>query len=114
MPNFKGNKRIVLQPRDSNVVYRFDFTNCTSTASNDGFLPFGTNIIATSYLTFNRSGDEVTDIIDSIEVSNNNILATMSYPTTSPTGTYKLTLILTLDDGSELEADFRRIVVKDL
>ena len=114
MPYFKGNKRIVIQPNDSNVPYKFNFSNCSSATSNDGFLIYGTNIMSATAITKDSHGNTVTDIVNEAFVSENDVIVVMSYPQTSGFGRYSLTFILTIDDGSTLEANFNRIDVVDL
>lgn len=115
MPHFLGNNKIILQPNDSDVQYRFDFTLCSSPTANDGFLPFGSFIVEVEINTTDEERNTVSDIVQSSVITNSGttIITTLSYPSDLSEGRYFLTFILTLDNGSVLEADFNRIEVID-
>lgn len=114
MPNFKGNDKILLQPNDEAVPYRFDFDACSSSTSNDGFLPYGTTISGVSVSATTDGGVDTTDeLISSTSVNSNNITVALNYPSTTGEGRYHLTFILTLDSGSVLEADYNGVVARD-
>lgn len=115
MPHFLGNNKIVLQPNDLDVQYRFDFTACSTATANDGFLPFGAQIISVELKSTDEDKTTVSGIVQGsiIQHSGSSVVTTLSYPSDLSEGRYFLTFILTLDNGSVLEADFNRIEVID-
>ena len=115
MPHFLGNNKIILQPNDSDIQYRFDFTVCSSVTSNDGFLPFRASISEVLVKTTDEYRTTVSGIVqNSIIISGGEtVISTLSYPTDLSEGRYFMTFVLTLDNGSVLEADFNRIEVTD-
>jgi hypothetical protein len=114
MPNFYGNNELVLQPNDDNISYRFDFDACSSVSLNDGYLPYGTTISGVTVLTYDEDNNVVTDLVQDSSVSNNTVTVVLSYPATSGAGSYKITFILSVSDGSTIEADFHKVNAKNL
>ena len=116
MPNFKGNSSIIIQPGDSNIPYAFQISVCSSTTANDGYIPYGTSVssVVVTATTDDDDRTVVDDIIDNYTVNNNIITVYMSYPSTSGDGRYRLRFLLTLDNGSIIEADFGRIRAKNI
>lgn len=112
--HFKGTNKITIQPNDSAVPYRFIFTTCSTELSNDGYLPYGTTIVGAECYVINSIGAEVLDIVDSVSFYNNTVTVSVSYPTTSADGDYKLTFRLSISNGSYIEADFGRVFVGNL
>jgi len=122
MPSFESNKNVVLQPLDENVYINYRFSTCSTSASNDGYLPFGATITSTT-LTATKFADEnnrtispITDIeLASLSnLSNNIITIRFNYPSTNGNGYYKIRMKNTLSNGTILEADFNRIIAKDI
>jgi len=109
--NFKGNKEITLQPNDAKVNYNFTFTVATITG-NDGFLPYGTSIDSLVVTLLDEDGASVEGIYGTPTVSSNIVSVKLNYPPSA--GRYSLQFILTLDDGEVIEADFTRIIARDL
>jgi len=113
--DFQGTKWITLEPNDSGVPYSFTITASSSTTANDGFIPYGTNVNSVSAKAYDSNSNDVTSemVNGTPAVDNNVITVNLDYPSTSGTGVYKLTLILTLNTGSVIEADFIRIRAED-
>lgn len=114
MPSFKGSNQIVLQPNTRDAAYMFHFTTCTDSETDDGTLPYNTEIASVTTTIKNSAGEINSEIIESTSLSTPDITVALTYPITEGAGRYKLTLILTLTDGSVLESDFKRIVAVDL
>lgn len=115
MPSFKGNDSIVLQPTTSGIGYGFDFPIKASTSAVAGFLPYNTTI-SSSVVTASKSDgtDTTNDMIISNSETEDNVNVILQYPATNGEGTYYLKFVLTLNDGSTVEADFNRIIARDL
>jgi len=124
MSGFKGNKKIEIQPNDANVSYGYEFTICSSTTSNDGFLPNGTTVSGVSvvsYKTADANGralasgvTEVDDLIQGVPtVSSNTVTVRLSYPATNGLGYYKMTFLVTASDSSVQEIDYDRVCCLD-
>ena len=109
-------KTITLQPNDTKVPHTFTFSVCSSATANDGFLPYGTNIASVVVTAYNSSGTAVTATMVSgtPSVASNIVTTKLNYPGAS--GAYKLTMVATLDNGdaTEIEADFTRVIAKDI
>ena len=116
MPNFKGNNSILLQPNEENVTYSFSFP-IKPTTNGNGFCPFGTTISG-AVVTAKQDGVAVADLITSTTNTTSSVGVTLDYPTTTMSGqtkaNFKLTFVLTLDNGTILETDFDRVIAKDL
>ena len=115
IPNFKNTDEIVLQPNDDGVIYEFEVTTASSSGSNDGYLAFGRSVSSVAVSAYNEALTTVTDLLDGVAtVTNNLIRQPLQYPSTSGEGRYKLTFIMTIDDGSTKEADFFRVYAENL
>ncbi len=115
MPSFEGTKIIVLQPSDSNVVYRFHFTVCSASTANDGAIPYGLTISQSSATCHREDGTNFsTQIISVTSLTSFATSALLSYSTAAGVGKYHLRFKNTLSDGSVKEFDFNRLVLKDL
>jgi hypothetical protein len=114
----KGTKWIELEPLDTEVPFQFE-VNVNSTASaNDGYIPYGTNIVSVTAIAYNVSCDGTilstvtSELIDTAPtVANNIITIYLKYPSTTGVGLYKITFKLTLDNAKATtkELDHRRI-----
>ena len=116
MSSFKTQGKINLEPNDK-MNYSFQITVCSSSTSNDGFIPYGRTVSSISVSAENNeTGADVTaDLINGVpSVSNNIVSMTLNYPTAKGDGRYKLTILLTLDNGNTKEANFNRIYCEDL
>lgn len=110
LDDFTGTKDIILQANSSAVPYTFTFGVCSSATANDGFLPYGTNISSVAMTAAKDDGTSATsDLIDSSSVASNVVTVALNYPSTNGVGVYYLTFKLTLDSGTILEADFKRV-----
>lgn len=114
MPSFKTNGQIILQPNDS-VGFSFTITVASSATANDGFLPYGTSISSVNVIAYDKDENIVTsDLISGTPaVSSNVISMKLNYPVVSGDGRYKITMILTLDNGDIKEADFDRVTARN-
>jgi len=113
MDTTKGTDQIIIQPHDSGVTYAFTSSPCSSAASNDGNIPYGTTVSGVEVLSANSDGEVITGLIDDYSVTDNVISVTMSYPDDGA-GNYHLTFLLTLDNGSIVEEDYNRVKAVDL
>ena len=116
MPNFQGNKSIVLQPRDENISIAFSFPVKTSAVDTNNFLPFGTTIASGTVVGLDADDAVVTsDLIYSTPtVSAEQVVVPLQYTTSNGVGEYKLRFVLYLDNNSTMESDFNRVVCRDL
>lgn len=117
MPNFKGEKSIILQPGTKNVTYTFDFYAASSSTANDGFRPFGTTVSGVTVVAY-QDDTAIDDLVNSITNDTELGYVTMSYPTVTMAiqteADFKLTFVVGCNDGTELEADFGRVKAIDL
>lgn len=125
MPQFEGTKTIILQPSDSNVPYKFEFTVCSGTTTNDGAIPNGHTITSTAtYVKAHRiDGTAMTTGTTGLIAasSHTGFITTiwLTYPSSTGTvgGRYHLTFYPTISDGTTTyvkEFNFNRLVLKDL
>jgi len=116
MPNIQGNKKIEIQPNDDKKAYGFTVTVCSAIGADDGFLPYGRTISSytlKAYKYDETGTDASADLIDSSSRSNFVITVSLQWPTTNGAGRYRLTFVLTLDDGSKHEFDYGRVYCRD-
>jgi hypothetical protein len=115
MPNFRGNKYIIVQPYTYKYPYEFEFTVCSAAGSNDGFLPFGRTIssIDITAIKYDEDGTEDSQLVEDDDLNEFVLTVYLTYPSANGVGRYKLRFVLTLDDGSKEEADFGRILAVD-
>jgi len=120
MSNFQSAGNITLQPNDANATYSFSFPVCSTSTANDGYLPADTTISGVVVTAQSDDGTDATaDMIDTTTNTTTVVSVTLDYPTTTMSGItgvgyYKLTFVLTLDNGTVLEADFNRVEAKNL
>lgn len=98
MSDFKGNKKIKLRPNDSSVAYTFRHTVATS--SQSGWFPAGTTAISCSVVSYKKDGTDwtsVSDLIESYELSGNDVIVSLQYPSTNGDGRYRLSMALTIN-----------------
>lgn len=111
--DFEGSDYIYLQPSNRKNAYRFTFEPA-SNVNTKGSIPFNTNVASIVVSGFTDLGVDVsTTLIDETpNLDDNVVLLKLNYPGTE--GDYRLKFVLTLDDGSVFEKDFRRIKVIDI
>jgi len=118
MPNFQGQTPIILQPNDLQRFFSFEFPQANEEGANDGFLPYGVFISSCNLTAWKEGGTQATDLIDSYHMDTTSdctvIIVSLNYPTTSGAGRYSLRFILTLTNGSQIEADFARVHARNL
>lgn len=125
MPTFQGTKTIILQPSDSNVPYKFEYTVCSGSTTNDGGIPWGHTINSTAtYVKAHRiDGTEMTTSSTGIiaNSSHTGFVTTvwLTYPSSTGVvaGKYHLKFLPTINDGTTSyvrEFDFPRLLLKDL
>lgn len=115
MPNFEGYEDINLQQHDKDITYSFEFPIKSTASAKAGFLPYGTTMSGVSVTATKDDGTDATsDLIQSTTHNTNTAFVTISYPTVNGDGNYKLTFVVTASNGSEFEADFDRVRVKNL
>lgn len=114
MPSIKGNKKITVQPGTLNMAYRIHSDTCSSTDSNDAFIPYGLTISSVVVTVKTEAGVVDTQLLTSTIVVSPNIDIKLSYPTTNGAGRYFLSFVVTFDDGSKEEFDMNRVYVEDL
>lgn len=113
MPNFLGSKKIILQPLDNRIPYKFHCTTNTSEEAGDGCLPVGVTITNCIVTATTNNGDAETGLIDSTSLSTPDITVVMNYPTNGE-GRYHLRFALTLSNDATMELDFSRIIAENL
>ena len=113
MPSFKGSSKILIQPNSFSIGFRFHCTTCTSTTANDGMIPWGLEISSVVVTAKTTDGIAETGLIESTALTTPDIDLALSWPTNGA-GRYKLTFVLTLDNGTLLELDFHRVEARDL
>ena len=125
--SFKGDKEVILQPLDYNINHGFTVTvksSITPDPDDEGRIPYGTNVTSVSVSAYKITDEErnplpngpilVNDLISNTPtVFENIIYVKLSYPITNGLGYYKITMEITIDNGSRQEIDFKRIFVKD-
>ena len=116
MPSYKNNYSILLQPGDTDKVYKFEFPIKTVAYSNENVLPFGTTISSAVFTATTEDGIDITsDIYDNIDYSEDDaVYVSLKYPMVNGDGTYNSKIILTLSNTATLEFDFNRIIARDL
>ena len=120
MPDFEGTKPIFLQPSDARVPYAFEYTVCSATTANDGFLPYGHTL--SSVVTSVHREDatvQTTAILATSSATGQVHTVFLSYPTSvgAVTGKYHMTFVATISDGTTTyvrELDFNRLIVRNL
>ncbi len=120
MPQFEGTNVITLQPNDINVPYKFEFTVCSGTTTNDGAIPSG-HTLSSAVVTAHRIDGTVvtTGLVANTSMTGFVDAVWLSYPTSVGTvgGRYHIQLLPTISDGTTTytkEFNFNRIVLKDL
>jgi len=119
MPDFEGTKAITLQPDDSAIPYRFEWTICSASTNNDGALPYGHSLSSVVTECHRVDGTVVTTGIVSASSMTVNVLTLwLGYPASSDAqlGRHHLTFAATISDGTTTytrEFDFNRLYVKD-
>jgi len=113
---FKGNKEILLQPADENISVAFSFPVKSSSTDGANWLPYGTTITSGTVTAYTAAGVDVSDdlIYGAITYSDYQVIVPFMYPTAAGVGSYSVRFVLTIDNDSTMEADFNRIICKDL
>lgn len=114
--SFKTTDLVILQPNDLSVPYTFEFTVCSSATANDGALPYGDSAASVAVTAHNKAGaDKTSEIISGTpSLADNVVTVVLNYPSTSGTGTYHLTFVVTTSSGAKVEFDFNRISARDV
>jgi len=115
MPSFKTNRKIIVQPYDSNVAYDFKFTQNSARNASDGFLPYGGTMTAAEVSAVTEDGTAVTSLIlsSAFDASTNIVTVRLRWPSEGA-GRYFLRFKLTIDANVIIEADFGRVFAEDL
>lgn len=114
MPNFEGRGRIVLQPNDVDVPYRFEIPIATAVDSNDGAIPYGDTVDSVDVTAYDSADTDVTaQMVGSATTGDDYFSVPLTYPSTGGNGRYKLTFVVTTANGVEKEFDFERVVALD-
>jgi len=78
-------------------------------------LPYGHSLDSCTVKAYDADGNPVTsEIVNSSSLAANVVTVELDYPSTSGPGKYKLTFEYTTTNGYTDEADFNRVVAKDL
>jgi hypothetical protein len=111
---FRPSGSITVQPGDQGLPFSFVFEACSSELANDGALPYGTTIENASVTAVRSDGEDATsDLVQSVDHSDETVVVTLRYPPNLGAGTYRLTFLMALSSGAVLEADFARVVAAD-
>jgi hypothetical protein len=113
MASFEGSKKILLYEGDTNVSFDFQFTVCSSSTANDGFIAFGLDATSVNIYGYAEDDSAATGLVGPYSLSNNIVTVALSYPTEGA-GSYKLYFKLGLSDGSIVWARFDRVFCEDL
>lgn len=112
--SFVETDDITIQPNDVNVPYKFSFYPCTTPISNDGAIPFATNITSHTVTAHTAEGFNATSqLIANSLLDANSITVYLSYPAHGA-DTYHLTFIVTLDSAAIMEFDYNHVVAVNL
>lgn len=115
MPSFDGRKRIVLQPNDAAVPYRFEFPIASANDANDGAVPYGDTVSSVAVTAHDADGTDVSgQIVGAIVNGTDYCTVALTYPATAGAGDYKLSFVVTTANGADLEFDLDRVVAVDL
>lgn len=115
MPSFKGNRKIILQPSDRDLVFYFDHTTNSSVSAGDGFLPYGKTISSVEATAYTEDGTNCTSaLIEASSVTDDVVSLRLNYPTAFGDGRYFIKMVNTLNDGSIIESDFKRVFCENL
>lgn len=132
MPDFEGSDIIELQPLDEKLPYSFKIEYCTAASANDGVIPYGytlsassTAITAAKYPSSISATSALIDGSASISTSNSSyavITIPLTYPVSSSSsvsilgpGTYHLTFQCKLSGVTDRykELNFNRVFARD-
>lgn len=111
--DFDGADVIYLQPGNLKNVYRFAFLPANS-ITDKGSIPYGTSVSSVVVSGYNTDDENVSSIMidEAPTVTSNIVSIKLNYPGSE--GTHRLKFLLTLNDSSVYEKDFRRIRAIDL
>ncbi len=113
MPDFRGSNTFIVQPLDVAVPLGFKFEPASTAITNDGSIPFSTDVISAVVTAEKDDGTDVTStMINGVPtVSENVVLVRIDWP--GSVGRFHMKFVLTLSDASEKEFDFNRFVGRD-
>lgn len=124
--HFRGSNIIQLQPGDTSVPFRFQFTVASSSGKSDGALPNGSTVVS-CVADAHRGNDGVAvttgDLVHSntdFSYDGNTAVIPLTYSSTIGAGTYHLSINVTASINgttSDLfikQFDFNRISVRDV
>ena len=110
-----------IQPGDANVPIKFKFNAASASTSNDGSIPYGSTLAA-STIHVHRHDDTgfnaSTMLISSRTLSSNSVIAYLQHSTQMPDGLYDVTVKCNFNlSGSTFvmtrQRDFDRIYVRN-
>lgn len=112
MDSFIGREPIELLSGDDSLGYAFSIQPCSSVTSNDGHIPYGTNISSVSVTIVDGDGEDYADeILQDTDIDENIVTLSLSYPTSDTTGKHTINILATLDNGSVKHLKFNRLFI---
>lgn len=114
MPQFKQGGSVNIKP-NSILTRRFAINPSTTATSNNGYIPYGSNVSAVDLIVYDKDDVDVTsEIINEVPALMNNIVTVVfKYPAESQTGRYLANFNITIDNGDTDTLQFHRIYVTD-
>jgi len=113
MSQFESGQ-IIIQA-NTNLGWNFKFPTATSATAKGG-IPYGRTISTVSVIAYDEDDSDVTSemIVGTPSLDTETVTVRLKYPVTSGVGRYKLTFILTLDNGMTVEFDFKNVYAKNI
>ena len=112
MRDVQGHKVITLKPSDS-LTYEFAAAPSSTRTSNDGAVPFNTNVSSVAVTAYKGKTAATTDIVVQSSVAANIIQVELKYPATNGGGKYQLRFALTLDNGEVVNKRFDELYAEE-
>jgi len=121
--SFQGSDKIMIQPRSSDVPYRFQITVASSSEMNDGHLPWGSNMLTFTVNAHRFDGSTAygsSDLIISTNRDVNDMIVRLGYSSgMTMNAMYHLTFKVcasvnnSTNNPMYIELDFNRVEVRD-
>jgi len=120
---FQGSDKITIQPKSSDVPYRFKITVASSSEKNDGQLPWGSSMRTFSVTAHRFDGSTAhgsSDLVISTNRDANTMIARLGYSTAmTMNALYHLTFVVVASVNHSTanpmytEIDFNRVEIRD-
>ena len=120
---FQGSDKITIQPRSSDVPYRFKITVASSSEMNDGQLPWGSSMRTFSVKAHRFDGSTAygsSDLIISTNRDGNTMMVRLGYSTAMSMNMFyhlTFTVVASVNHSTSnpmyTELDFNRVEIRD-